>query len=147
MRINRVRNWEPWLGNFANLQREISQVFGLETSGQKAAPQKQPPLRIVEEGDSLLLEAVVPGYTLEEIEVTIHDSNKVTLRGNPKEAPGDAKAVWVRKERNHEKFSRTLQVDFPIDSTRVKAKLDNGILKLTLPKHESAIARKIPIQA
>lgn len=144
MRINRVRQWEPWLGNFSDLHREISNALGLGKAN--PAPASFPQIRVVEEEESLLLEAVVPGFSLEEIEITLHDNNKVTLRGEHKESQADDSIIWHRKERNSGKFSRTLEVSFPIDSARVKAKLEHGVLKLSLPKHESAVARKIPIQ-
>ena len=139
MSLNRLSQCDPW-ANFARLQQELNQAFGLASLSSSG-----PTLKVFEDGSALVLEAVVPGYTLEEIEITVHDANQLTIKGEHKEVKTEAKETWHRKERDLGKFSRTLQFAFPIDSEKVQAKLENGILKLVLPKHESVVGRKIPI--
>ena len=45
------------------------------------------------------------------------------------------------------KFTRTLALPFPVDADKVEARFENGVLQITLAKHESAKARKIQVKS
>ena len=51
----------------------------------------------------------------------------------------------LRREIREEKFSRSFILDGKIDRDKIKAKIDNGILSITLPKKEDEVGRKISI--
>ena len=53
----------------------------------------------------------------------------------------------VRQERWHGAFERTVTLPAAIDPAKVSATLENGVLTVTLPKAESAKARKIQVLA
>ena len=90
-------------------------------------------------------EADLPGLDPAKIEVTVNEGNQLTIQGErpATEVPG---AVWVRQERPFGKFVRSITLPALVDADRVEAKYENGVLRLTLPKHEAAKPRKIVVK-
>ena len=56
-------------------------------------------------------------------------------------------AEFMRQERWHGAFERTVTLPTSIDAEKVSATLTNGVLSLTLPKAASALPRKIEVKA
>jgi HSP20 family protein len=104
-----------------------------------------PLVNVREEGDALRVEAEVPGVSLEQIEVSIQHGVELTIQG---ERPADSagSASWHRRERGVGRFERVLTLPVPVEVEKVEARLENGVLRLTLPKAESVKARRIPIK-
>ena len=84
------------------------------------------------------VQAEVPGASREEIQVSL-DGNVVTLRAEIKQEDSTAKDEKVlRSERYFGTVSRSFQMPMDIDAAQAKAKYDNGVLTLTLPKKRAA---------
>ncbi|KAK9808901.1 hypothetical protein WJX72_006071 [[Myrmecia] bisecta] len=67
----------------------------------------------------------------------------------PKEQPaqGEAKLVYHRHERRHDWVHRSIRMPEDADLDHVKAKYENGVLKLTIPKNaEAQKSRQVPVQ-
>ncbi|MBK8179019.1 MAG: Hsp20/alpha crystallin family protein [Planctomycetes bacterium] len=90
------------------------------------------------------IEMELPGLALENVEVTL-EGRDLSIRGERKTAIPEG-ASWQRRERFHGKFSRSLHFGMDLDASRVAARLEQGVLSVTLPKAETAMARRIPIQ-
>jgi HSP20 family protein len=104
-----------------------------------------PAINLWEEGDSAHIEAELPGLTMNDLEVLVM-GNQVTINGQRKiEQPKDA--AWHRRERSHGKFTRTVTLPWDVDAEKVEAKLQDGVLRVHLPKSEAAKARKVKIQS
>jgi len=108
--------------------------------------QSFPAVNIREEDDALNVEAELPGMNLEDLEIFVTGNTQLTIKGERKVALPE-KATLHRQERPFGKFVRTLTLPFPVDDTKVDARLENGILKIHLPKHEAARPRKITVKA
>jgi HSP20 family protein len=52
-----------------------------------------------------------------------------------------------RRERDHGVFNRSIELATPIDADKISAKLENGVLTVTLPKAERLKPRKIEVAA
>ena len=71
-----------------------------------------------------------------------HDPGRAT---RPEE---DGKGRWHRRERGFGRFQRVLRLPLPVEADKVEAKLENGLLRVTLPKGEEARSRrKIAVKA
>jgi HSP20 family protein len=106
-----------------------------------------PPMNVWEEGEQVCVEAELPGQDLKDLEIYVTGGNQLTVKGQRKQATAESKGVWHRQERGFGQFSRTLTLPFPVDADKVEARLENGVLKLKLAKHESARPRKIEVKA
>lgn len=103
-----------------------------------------PALNISETPESFELEMELPGLSLSDVELTL-EGRDLTIRGERKTVLAE-NATWQRRERFHGSFTRSLHFGADLDAARVSAKLENGVLSVTLPKAETAKARRIPIQ-
>ena len=80
------------------------------------------------------VQAEVPGVSKEEIHVSV-EGNVVTLRAEVKQEDSQGSDEKIlRSERYFGAVSRSFQLPMDIDQTQAKAKYDNGVLTLTLPK-------------
>ncbi len=102
-----------------------------------------PAINLWEDADKLFVEAELPGYKLEDIELTVV-GDELTLKG--RRATPESAGSFLRQERLHGEFLRALELPFEIDSERVEATLKDGVLLITLPKAEAARARKISVR-
>ena len=98
---------------------------------------QQPPsikMDVQEQGGHYLVHAELPGVKKEDIHVVV-DGNQVSISAEvkqQKEVKGGERLL--RSERYFGKISRSFQVGQEIDDSSATAKLNDGILELTLPK-------------
>ena len=101
----------------------------------------------VKESDkSFTVAAEVPGVAKEDIHVSI-DGNVVTLRAEIKQQDSQSQDEKVlRTERYYGAVSRSFQLPQDIDQSQAKAKYDNGVLSLTLPKKAAGGSQRLAIE-
>ena len=93
---------------------------------------------VKESADAYTVQAELPGATKEDIQVTV-DGNVVTLRAEVRQQDSqtsDEKSL--RSERYFGSVARSFQLPVDIDNSQAKAKFDNGVLSLTLPKKQGS---------
>jgi len=98
-----------------------------------------PDVNIHETKDGYRLEAEMPGVRKEGLEITL-DGGEITIIGRraAEEVSGEA----VFRERRLADFRRVFELDPAIDTERISAKMEQGVLTLTLPKSERVKPRK-----
>jgi HSP20 family molecular chaperone IbpA len=104
-----------------------------------------PDVDIFESETDIILLADMPGVTSDNIAIDLNEG-VLTIVGDvtPWERPGE-KDVMVEFEIG--KYYRQFTLSENIDQGRIVAKLENGVLRLTLPKTEKAKPRKITVTA
>lgn len=106
------------------------------------------PLRVdVKEKDKeYLLEAEIPGVDKEDIILELKD-DMLTIAVERKEEVNEERENYIRRERRYGSFRRSFYVD-DVDQDKIKAKFENGVLKVKLPKKESITPKenRIPIE-
>jgi HSP20 family protein len=101
------------------------------------------PLTNINETDkSYLVTLEMPGVTKKDVDVSL-EGDKLTISGEREQKLENESLL--RKEIREEKFSRTFVLDGKIDRDQIKAKIENGILIITLPKKDDEVGRKISI--
>jgi HSP20 family protein len=104
-----------------------------------------PSVNVVEDNDGVQVIAEVPGVPKEEVKLQLHDGT-LTISGERK-IPADVKdAELLRREIRYGSFSRTIQLPENVDAEKVTAECTNGVLRVTLPKHEAAKPKEISIR-
>lgn len=103
-----------------------------------------PAMDLWEDEKAITVRADVPGFKLEDIEVTVLDK-QITLRGERK-APAPEGVTVHHRERASGSFLRTVILAAPADPERVQATLEDGVLTVTLPKPAVATPKKIAVQ-
>jgi HSP20 family protein len=103
----------------------------------------QPQVNIVETKEAYLLEAEMPGVSKEGLEVQL-EGNELTIFGRRTHESVGAELIY--RESYDRDFKRTFELDPTIDTQKISARMDNGVLHLTLPKAEKVKPRKITIE-
>ncbi|MGE3107969.1 MAG: Hsp20/alpha crystallin family protein [Phycisphaerales bacterium] len=102
-----------------------------------------PAINAWEDENAFHVEAELPGFTIDDIDISLTD-NQLTISGERTfDLPADA--GYVRRERPSGKFTRVLRVATEIDAANVAATLKNGVLTVTLPKAPAVKPRKISV--
>lgn len=101
-----------------------------------------PEVNIFETRDGYVLEAEMPGVGKNGLEITL-EANEITIIGhrNAEETSGEP----LFRERRLRDFRRVFELDPVIDTGKIAAKMDQGVLTLTLPKSERVKPRKITV--
>jgi HSP20 family protein len=109
--------------------------------------EQAPRMRVdVEENDqAYIMRADVPGADREAITVSI-DGNTVSIRANVEEQKTDQQGNMLRSERIVGEEFRTFTLPQEVDEARAEARIENGVLVLTLPKKSGGSGRRLPIQ-
>jgi HSP20 family protein len=127
------------------LQDEMDRLIGAfaPTSGLAAAA-GFPAVNLYAGQDGVAVVAELPGVEKDDLEIQAH-RDTLTLRGTRRPAVEQDQA-YHRRERRSGRFSRTLQLPYRIDPERIEAQLENGVLRLSLPRPEEDKPRRIAIQ-
>jgi HSP20 family protein len=101
-----------------------------------------PDFEVKETHDSFVVRADLPGVEEKDVDVSLHDG-VLTVTGSrqaEERTEGDSYALY---ERQYGSFSRSFSLPDIADSDRIEAKLDRGVLTLTIGKKAEAKPRKI----
>lgn len=100
---------------------------------------------VKEDGRAYTVQAEVPGVSKDEIQVSV-DGNVVTLHAEVKQQDSQNQdEKLLRCERYYGAVSRSFQLPAEIDQAAAKAKYENGVLTLTLPKKQAGAAQRLVI--
>jgi HSP20 family protein len=143
----------PRFTDLLNLAHTVDQLTGQQWGGSPAghrngASSAVPmPIDVYATGDAAVLIAAVPGMQPEDLDLTVHQ-NTVTLSGTVRSA-ADAEetrqATWYVSELGSGTYQRSVTLPFPIDAEHAEATFEHGLVRVTLPKAESAKPKKIAI--
>ena len=135
--------WNHWNDPFVALRRMMEPSL----RGQGGTPSDsvvgQYPVDIQEDGENLYVQAELPGFTREQVSVTI-DDGVLTIRAERDESSDDRKPLL--NERRFTRAQRSFVLPTEVEDAKVEAKLQDGVLHLTLPKREEARRRQIQVQ-
>lgn len=94
------------------------------------------PVNIYEDTDAYQVELNAPGRNKEDFKVNI-DNNLLTISYEKKETSEEKKLKHIRKEFQFLSFKRSFTLDEKVNSDKILAKYENGILKIFIPKKEA----------
>ena len=101
-----------------------------------------PLANILETTDGYVLEAEMPGVSREGLEITV-ENGELTIHG--KRLPVEKKGEELYRESRASDYRRSFELDHSIDAGKISAKIEQGVLRLHLPKAESVKPRKISV--
>jgi HSP20 family protein len=128
------------------LQREMNRLFDATSTGRVFTPPSYPAINIWTNEDGQLISAEMPGVHPGDIDIDVTgDALSISGERKPDEVAKDA--YFHRRERSYGSFSRTIQLPFMIDTNKVEAKFQNGVLLISLPRAEADKPKKITIKS
>lgn len=104
-----------------------------------------PAMNVWEDKDNVVVEAELPGFKLQDIDITLH-GDELTIAGRRETVDKTEGATWRRRERISGTFSRSVRLPFEVNAEKVDAAMNHGVLTITLPKSETVRSRKIAVR-
>lgn len=124
---------------FRDLDRLASSLFDT-----RRGPRRMP-MDLYRDGDQYVLTADLPGIDPGSVDIDV-DGQLLTIRAERTLSAGDG-VKWITREREAASFLRQLNLGQGIDTDRITAAYDNGVLTVTIPVSEKAKPRKIAVTA
>ena len=97
---------------------------------------------MTEDGDAYQLKVEIPGVNKDGLEISV-ENNELSIIGRRTLSP--IEGTIIHQESRPENFRRVFELDPSIDTGKIAARMDQGILTLTLPKAEQVKPRKITV--
>ena len=143
-----LTRWEPFR-EFSTLQDRINRVFrdSYSSAGQDEALTTSsfaPAVDVYEDEHKVTLKIEVPGIDEKDIDVRV-ENNTLTVHGERKIEKEEKEENYRRVERQYGSFTRTFTLPTTVDSEKVSANYDKGVLKIVLPKKAEAKPKQIKV--
>jgi HSP20 family protein len=129
------------------LRRDLDRLFNAFDAGLPrrafARATGYPAMNIWDAGDRLCVEAELPGVNKDDLEI-LAVGNELTIKG--KRGPVEGQWTYHRHERGVGEFARSITLPSEVDAGRVEAVMNDGVLRIHLPKAEAAKPRQITVK-
>jgi HSP20 family protein len=139
--------WDPW-GELASLHNTMDRVFGEAYGQSDKVPRERPslhlPVNIKETEADYRIQAPVPGFPPEQIEVTFTEG-MLTIRAQHPGEPAAEEGVYIRRELARGNLVRQIGLPGQVQEADIKASVENGLLEVTVPKEPRAQPKRISV--
>jgi HSP20 family protein len=122
--------------------RDFDRLFAEQMAGLRGAP-RSVPMDAYRRGDRFLIHLDLPGIDPDAIELTV-EQNVLTIRGE-RRFESEADDELVISERPQGTFTRQLMLGESLDTDRLEADYDQGVLTVSIPVAEAAKPRRVEI--
>jgi HSP20 family protein len=135
---------------FMSLQRQIDRLFddftrGFPVFSGSGAGEMLPSVDVTETDKQIEITAELPGLEEKDVQVNFAD-NVLTIRGEKKAEKEEKDKTYRLVERSYGSFVRSLELPDGVDANTIKASIDKGVLKVTVPKPAPAQVKKIDVK-
>ncbi len=149
-----LTRYEPW-SLLDRLQRDLNGtglyegLFSDRTDADNsniATSHWRPAVDISEEEDRFVIHADLPGVDPKDIEITM-ENGVLTLKGERTVEDKEESKGYTRVERAHGTFYRRFSLPDTADADRIEASGKNGVLQISVPKHEKKLPKRISVKS
>jgi HSP20 family protein len=142
-----LARWDPFQ-EMMTLRNAVDRLF--DASMQPLDTTTRPlawgmPLDVIENEEAYLVKANIPGIDPKDIEITF-TNNVLTIKGEVKSEEEVNETRYHMRERRFGAFSRSISLGDRINSDKIAAAYENGVLTLSLPKAEEIKPKRIEIK-
>lgn len=143
-----IIRWDPFR-DMSTLREKMNRLFedaftGRAEDKEIVSSSWAPAVDIYENENELVLTAEIPGIDEKDIEIKIED-NTLTLKGERKFEKETKEENYHRIERSYGSFFRAFTLPHSIDTDKVQAVHENGVLKITMPKRQELKPKTVQI--
>lgn len=149
MRDTLVR-WDPFR-DLVSIQDELNRLFGRTFNGVEpmrpaATGAWIPAMDVLETEDRFVVKLELAGIEPDDVEVAVEDST-LSVSGTREFSTETNEENYHRVERRYGSFSRSITLPQTVDTEKVEASFDKGVLTVEVPKVERAKPKKIQVRA
>ena len=102
------------------------------------------PLDVTTTADALVVEASLPGYRPEDVDITV-ENGTLTIRAEDRTETSSDEGAWVVREIARGSVMRTVTLPTGLEADKAQATFEHGVLKLRIPKAEQVKPKQIRI--
>ncbi len=124
------------------LQEQRNEAPLRQVTPRSAEQTVKPAVQIRQDSDGYTIEAEMPGVSRDGVDVTFEDG-KLTLTGRRRARAVEAKTI--HRESSRADYRRVFDLDPSVDASRIAATVEQGVLRVSLPKAEASKPRRIAI--
>lgn len=136
----------PMWRELDRMQREMNRLFEAYSPERFHRAPGYPALNVWRNDEGLIVTAEVPGVRPEDIDISVIGQT-LTLSGERRpDHPSDG-VRYHRQERFFGKFTRSLELPFPVNVDKVEATFEHGVLSISLPRAEEDKPKKITVKS
>jgi len=137
--------WNPW-SEFERIRQGLDKLSNGYMAGETPFGRATvfPALNIVEQRDSLVIKAELPGVRAEHLEISL-EGDTLTLKGQRAVQTGEEKISYHRREIETGNFNRSITLPIKVNPETVHAKLTGGILTITMEKAAEVKPRQVTV--
>jgi HSP20 family protein len=142
--------WNP-ASELMNLHSEMDRIFNDMWQGTGLAPRATTPqatgflpLDIERTDNAVLVHAPVPGFTPEEVAVTL-DNGVLTIEAQHRQQAEQRERNWLRQERFSGRLYRQIALGDGVNAEQAQASFQHGVLTVALPLNERPQPKKVPV--
>jgi HSP20 family protein len=105
-----------------------------------------PRIEMYEEKGKLVVKTEMPGVEKEEVDISL-EGDILTLKAEKKEEEVTEETGYYAREVHYGQYSRSIKLPFQVNSQKIDATLENGVLEVRLPKARELKAKKIQVKS
>lgn len=139
---NRPNRWmmdDDFVGSIDRLFDQIS----APALGPTRSVGESHPFDLYETDEALVLQMAVPGSSADDLDLSI-ESRQLTVRASLADDQAEDRRYWAQGIPRGE-TTRSIKLPATVDADAIEARVDNGLLTLTMPKVQEAKVKKIAI--
>lgn len=134
--------WDPF-SEFSQLSRAMNRLFRAYPEGRATT---FPAMNVYTGEEEAVVTAELPGVESGQLDLSVN-GDVFTLSGTREIPEEGSNETWHRRERFNGKFTRSVQLPFPVEAEKVQARLKQGVLQVILPRAEADKPRRIKIES
>ncbi len=138
VRVNPWKSFEKATNKMNQIASDFEKGFAIETGG------FNPRVDLIEDEQKYYIIVELPGVSKEDVKISVNEERILTIKGEKKSLSNE-NSSYLRTERLFGSFARNFALPENLDSEKISAKYNNGILEISLPKVEPPMPKEIEI--
>lgn len=145
-----MTRWDPFR-EMVSLREAMNRMFeegmGRWRYGEEmGASNLMVPMDVYETDEDIVISAEIPGIKPEDVDIRV-TGNTLTIQGESKQEQEQQQGNVHYRERRFGRFQRTVTLPSNVDTNKIDATFENGLLKITAAKSEEAKPRQIQVRS
>jgi HSP20 family protein len=133
-------------GGFENAARKVNEFLGdIDRSVNFEIGGFSPRVDILDDEKQIMFKAEFPGLKKVDIKISVNEDKMLVISGTKKRDEQFSDMSYIRSERVYSDFKRAFVLPENLDTDRITAKFENGVLEISIPRVEPPAPKEIEI--
>ena len=133
-------------GGIEKAARRVNEFFGdIDRNVNFEIGGFSPRVDILDDEKRIVFKAEFPGIRKEDIKISVNEEKMLIISGTKRKEDQYEDMSYLRSERVYSEFKRSFVLPDNLDTDKIAAKYDNGVLEISLPKVEPPAPKEIEI--